>query len=100
MVNVVTRVTLTRDASNLVVAYIAGAPVMAARASNAAAPTSTPATSFVFTDPTRVAALTGTTVNFFIDDAATGGGEAAVGIVRRIRIYDVALTAAQVAATP
>ncbi len=100
VVNAVTRVTLTRDASNLVVAYITASPVMAARASNAAPPASTPATSFMFTDPTRVAALTGTTVSFFIDDAATGGGEAAAGIVRRIRIYDIALTAAQVAATP
>ena len=50
-----------------------------------------------FTDTAGVATLQGVTapVHFFIDDNATGGGEAASGTVRRIRIYDVPLTAGQ-----
>ena len=73
---------------------------MAARSTSAAPPGAVPATPFAFTDSGGVAALTGTTATFFIDDTATAGGEAPTGSVRRIRIYDVALTAAQVAAMP
>jgi hypothetical protein len=35
-------------------------------------------------------------INFFNDDAATGNGEASVGLVDQIAIYDMALTAAEV----
>ncbi|HEX7700144.1 MAG TPA: hypothetical protein VF403_05470 [Kofleriaceae bacterium] len=94
------RVTLTRDASTHVVGYIATAPVGAVRAADPAPPTGALGTAFEFDDPTRVAALTGTTTTFFIDDASTSGGESTSGTVRRIQIYDVALTAAQVAAAP
>jgi hypothetical protein len=53
---------------------------------------------FSFIDTAGVAALDPTDSNayFFKDDAATGGGEASGGTVRRIRIYDVALSAAQI----
>jgi len=98
--NARTRVTLTRDAAGEVVGYLDGAPAMGARSSSAAPPTTVPATPFAFADASGVARLTGTTATFFIDDTATGGGEAATGSVRRIRIYDVPLTAAQVAAMP
>ncbi len=50
-----------------------------------------------FDDTAGVATLLGpgAVVHFFVDDAATGGGEAAGGVVRRIRIWDRALTAAE-----
>jgi hypothetical protein len=49
-------------------------------------------TSFVatFMAPTNVA-------NFVIDDTPTGGNEATSGVVREIRIWDVALAAAEIA---
>ena len=94
------RVTLTRDASTHVVVYLGTVPVDALRAPGPTPPTTPPATAFEFDDPNRVAALTGTTATFFIDDTVTSGGESASGVVRRIQIYDVALTAAQVAAAP
>ena len=100
VVNAMARVTLTRDATNQVVAYRDGAPVPALRATGPTPPAVSPPTPFEFADPGRVAALTGNTATFFIDDTATGSGEASAGLVRRIRIYDVALTAAQVAASP
>lgn len=73
------RVTLTRDASDHVVGYVDGAPQIS------------------FTDTQPVAALTSADANFFIDDTATGSGEASGGTVTQIVIYDVALTAAQLA---
>jgi hypothetical protein len=92
------RVTLTRDASDLVVAYLNGAPLTAARSAMSTPPPVPPTTAFSFADPGRAAALTGTTATFFIDDTQTAGGESTSGVVRRIRIYDVALTATEVAA--
>lgn len=92
------RVSLTRDSAAHVVGYLDGAPAFATRASSPDPPPAAPPTRFEFDDPARVAALTGSTATFFVDDAATGGGEAAMGTVRRIRIYDVVLDADQIAA--
>lgn len=92
------RVSLTRSAAGHVVAYLDGAPAFAIRASSPDPPSAMPLTRFEFDDPARVAALTGNTATFFVDDAATSGGEAAMGTVRRIRIYDVVLGANQIAA--
>ena len=49
-----------------------------------------------FTDTAGVATLLGpgATAAFFIDDTATGMAEAGAGTVRRIRIWDRALAAA------
>ena len=55
-------------------------------------------TEFGWTDSGGVASFGGTIASFFVDDAATSGGESSPGAVTRIRIYDVALTAAQVSA--
>lgn len=73
------QVTLTRDAAGVVVGYVDRAA------------------QFTFTDAGAVATLggPGALAHFVIDDAATGGGEASGGVVRRIRIYDVALTETQ-----
>lgn len=95
-----TRVTLTRDAAHVVTGYLDGVPARAARATVPDPPANPPSGSFQFDDSGGVAALSGTTATFFIDDTVTGSGESTAGSVRRIRIYDVALTAAQVAASP
>jgi Concanavalin A-like lectin/glucanases superfamily len=75
--NTLTQVTLTRDTSNNVNGYVNRKLV------------------FTFVDTAAVAALTAADEEaiFFIDDTPTNGGEAAAGVVRRIRIYDRALTA-------
>jgi hypothetical protein len=75
--NGLTQVTLTRDEKNHVVGYVNRQP------------------GFAFDDPGRAAALNSTEATFFIDDDATTGREAAAGLVRRIRVYDRALTAAE-----
>lgn len=89
------RLTMTRDASDWVVAYLDGVPLKAERTQG---PPSNPTQPWAFQDSGKVATLTGDTVTFFIDDTSTGGGESSSGSVRRIRIYGVALTADQVAA--
>lgn len=94
--NATTRVTLVRDGTGHVVGYIDGVRSAATRAGVPEPPTATPATAFEFDDPTRVAALTGTVATFFVDDAETND-EAASGSVREIVIYDIALTAEQIA---
>lgn len=71
------QVTITRDAAGQVTGYL------------------NLAQEFTFTDSAGVAELAGPGASFFIDDNATGMGEAAGGTVRRIRIYDVALTQAE-----
>jgi hypothetical protein len=71
--------TLTRDASGHVVGYVNH--VM----------------QFEFDDTAGVAQLEapGAVAHFFVDDTVTGGGEAAGGVVRRIRMYDRALGASE-----
>ncbi|GAA5184502.1 hypothetical protein GCM10025771_38720 [Niveibacterium umoris] len=79
------RVTLTRDATTQVVnGYVNGA---------LRATYTDSSNIFVFSTPNR-------TVNFFIDDFATGQGEASRGKVDYIAVYDHALTGAEVAAVP
>ncbi|HUS33344.1 MAG TPA: hypothetical protein VMZ53_32800 [Kofleriaceae bacterium] len=90
------RVTLTRDASAHVVGYLDRAPIAADRLTSAAPPAS-PSGTFDFDDTTHQAQLAGATAAFFIDDSGTTMGEASPGTVRRIAIWDVALTPAQVA---
>lgn len=56
-----------------------------------------------FLDTSSLAVFDATTssiIRFFEDDNVTGRSEASAGVVDYIRIYDVALTAAQVAALP
>ena len=74
-----TTVTVTRDAAGTVVAYVGTTP------------------QFTFTDGGAVGEFDapGNVVNFCLDDTVTTT-EASAGTVRRIRIYDAALTAAQV----
>jgi Concanavalin A-like lectin/glucanases superfamily len=73
-------VVLTRDAAGQVTGYVDGSEEIA------------------FTDSSGDALLPpGTDVRFFKDDAVVGGEESA-GAVARIRVYDGALTAAEVAA--
>lgn len=78
-VNTTFQATITRDAAGVTTGYVDRAP------------------QWQFTDTAGVATLLGpgAVVHFFVDDAATGGGEAAGGTVRRIRIWDRALTAAE-----
>ncbi|MEI7821495.1 MAG: hypothetical protein WCK55_11290 [Verrucomicrobiota bacterium] len=74
---------LTRDGvTNQVTGYVNGVPHI------------------TFADGSSLAVFTGANneIRFFIDDNVTGGGEAAAGTVDRIRIYDGALTAADLGA--
>jgi len=76
--NTTMQVTLTRNAAGRVTGYVNRAQLI------------------TFVDTSTVAALGSDAIaNFFIDDTPTGGGESSGGIVRRIRIYDVALDATQ-----
>jgi hypothetical protein len=74
------QVTLTRDATGRVTGYVDRA------------------FGFQFDDTARVAAIddTGPWVYAFIDDTATAETEASAGVVRRIRIWDVALEPGQI----
>lgn len=78
----IAKVTLTRDGAGAVVGYVNRASAIA------------------FADPGLVAEFThqGRVANFVIDDNPTSQGEAGAGIVRAVEVWDVALTAAQVAA--
>lgn len=69
--------TLTRDATGHVIGYVNRVQA------------------FEFDDTAGVARLEapGAVAHFFVDDTATGGGESAGGIARRIRMYDRALAA-------
>jgi hypothetical protein len=81
-VNTDARVVLTRnDVTDQVVGYVNGVP------------------QFTFVDTGNIAVFSTPTrlINFFIDDTVVTG-EAAGGVVDLIRIYDTALTAAEVAA--
>ena len=78
--NVTLSMALTRDSgTNQVTGYVNGVQQI------------------TFTDGTSLAVFTGANseIRFFIDDTATGGSEASAGVVDRIRIFDGALTAAQ-----
>lgn len=74
--NVTHRVTLTRDSAGLTIGYVDSDK------------------EWHFSDDAQVATLTGpgAPVHFFIDDNATGMGEASGGVVRRIRIWDQPLS--------
>jgi len=76
------RVDLTRDASNTLTGYVNGSP------------------QFSFADSSYLAPVRATDniINFFIDDTVTSQGEASGGSVNQIRLYDGALTAAEVEA--
>ena len=76
------RVTITRDASGLFTGYVNGVQ------------------QFSFTDSSTLATFSGasTVARFFQDDTVTGGREASGGFVDYLRIYDVALSAGEVAA--
>jgi hypothetical protein len=75
------RVTLTRDAGNLVTQYVNGAAVGTYQDNSGI---------FTFSTPGQVA-------HFFRDDQFTGGGESVAGTVTRIVLFDSALTASEVA---
>jgi hypothetical protein len=79
-----TRVTLARGTDGAVTGYVDGAAAIA------------------FRDPGAIAEFThqGRIANFGIDDRATTQREAGAGIIREIAIWDIALSAAQVAALP
>lgn len=70
------QVALTRDGSGQVVGYVNGAP------------------QFAFLDSGNDGVIVGDTLRFFKDD----GGEESVGAVARIRLFDTALSTAEVAA--
>lgn len=74
------QMTITRDAAGTVTGYVDRAQV------------------WQFADAAGVATLLapGATASFFIDDNATGMGEAGTGTVRRIRIWDRALGGAEI----
>lgn len=78
----VTAVTLTRASDGVVTGYVDRVH------------------QFEFTDPGAISEFThaGRVANFAIDDNGTGQLEAGAGIIRQITIWDVALTAVQVAA--
>lgn len=71
------QVTLTRDAGGVVHGYVDRVP------------------QFMFEDTAGVAALpdASAVAHYFIDDPTTSGNESSGGVVRRIRIWDVALGA-------
>lgn len=89
------RLTTTRDASGTVTAYIDGVIAVGARGATPDPPTGA-LSPMTFVDSTNIAALSTDRVHFFIDDSATND-ETAAGTVEELRIYDVALTAQQVA---
>jgi hypothetical protein len=95
MPGVQARVVLTRDAANRGVGYVNGMPARGARAVVADVPAS-PAGAFDFDDAGRTMRLNAADARWFVDDTATGG-EASAGVVRQISIWDVALTADQIA---
>ena len=75
------QVVLTRDGSGNVVGYVNGAQ------------------QFAFLDSSNDGVIDASnTLRFFVDDTTTDGLEASAGAVARIRIFDTALSAAEVAA--
>jgi len=90
------RLTTTRDAAGTVTAYIDGVISFGERGGDPDPPMTQTFTPLSFVDTTRIAALSSDRVWFFMDDTNTAN-EAAAGTVERIRIWDVALTAQQVA---
>lgn len=98
--NTMMRLTTTRDASANVVVYIDGDPAHAARATMPQPPEQRPPDPFRFIDSPAVAEVTMDRVYFAMDDNATMRNEAAPGVIRRIRIYDVALSAREIKDNP
>jgi hypothetical protein len=77
------RLTFSRDAAGTIAAYIDGNLI------------------YSVSDPdNRSATELNSVLNFFIDDVATGQGEASSGFVDYIRIYDTAITPGQAVAVP
>src|SRR5262249_24773222 len=76
-------VTLTRDGAGMIAGYV------------------NKVQQFAFTDALSVGTFdaTSTLTNLFVDDHVTSANEAGTGTVRRIQIYGVALTSAEVAAS-
>jgi hypothetical protein len=74
----IANVVLTRDAAGLTVGYVDGVAKIS------------------FSDTSGLGVFT-SAINFLSDDFVTGGREASSGFVDYVRIYDTALTAAQVA---
>ena len=74
------QVTITRDATGLITGYVARQQV------------------FAFDDSMTVGTfdMAGAIANFFVDDTVTNN-EASAGVAKRIRIYDTALAASQIA---
>jgi hypothetical protein len=93
---VVSGVTITRDPADHVVGYFNEAMVGATRAGTEAVPLN-PSGSFDFDDPAGTARLDAALARWFVDDSATGGGEAGSGSVREISLWDRALAAGEVA---
>jgi hypothetical protein len=77
----IANVVLTRDAAGLTVGYVDGVAKIS------------------FSDTSGLGVFT-SAINFLSDDFVTGGREASSGFVDYVRIYDTALTAAQVAKLP
>jgi Concanavalin A-like lectin/glucanases superfamily/PEP-CTERM motif len=75
------RVTLTRDAAGVVTGYVNGVQQISFTDSGNLA---------TFSDPQQMGKM-------FHDDNATGGNESSAGFVDYVRIYDVALSATEVA---
>jgi len=90
------RITVTRDAADHVTGYVRHAPVKAARGSTETVPAN-PVDPFAYDDLGDSLRVNASSVRWFVDDDATGGGEASGGMVRLITIWDVALTDAQIA---
>lgn len=76
--NVMTRLVVTRDGSNTTSFYLDGT------------------LDYSFNDASNH--FTSSLINFFNDDAATGGNESAAGFVDRIALYDTALNSSEVSA--
>jgi len=74
------QIAITRDASGQVAGYVDGVE------------------QFSFSDTALYAVLASGSFNLFIDDTFTGGNEATSGQVARVRLYNGALTAPEVAA--
>jgi hypothetical protein len=74
------QVVLTRNAAGEVDGYVDGVP------------------QFAFGDSQQYTVLATNSFNLLIDDFATGEHEASAGTIVRVRLYDAALTASQVAA--
>jgi hypothetical protein len=90
------RLTATRDASGTAAVYVDGVIALGARGGSPDPPMTPTTTPVTFDDTMNIAAFSSDRAWFFMDDTATND-EAGAGTVERIRIWDIALTAEQVA---